>query len=145
MNSLLEAISEGWSWKIGNPISIIASNAFGNAIVLNDEGQYYRIIPEEWQCEPLASSPEQLEEKRKEVDFVRDWEMRALVTRAEVSEGPLAEGQVYYLVIPGFLGGKYSEENIRKISLRELLSYSGDMARQSDGLPDGAQIKIVVK
>jgi hypothetical protein len=142
MNPLLEAISEGWSWKIGNPISLIASNAFGNAIILNDEGRYFRIIPEEWQCELLAISREQLEAKRREDDFFRDWEMRALVIRAEASQGPLAEGQVYFLVTPGFLGGKYSEENIRKISLRELLSYSGAMARQTDGLPDGAQIIV---
>jgi len=35
--------------------------------------------------------------------------------------------------------------NIRKISIREVLAYCGDMAQQIDGLPDGAQIKIVVK
>jgi len=40
------------------------------------------------------------------------------------------------------LGGKYAEENIRKISLRELLAYSGDMARQIADVPDGGRVII---
>ncbi len=145
MNPLIAAIAEGWSWKLGKPVAVVATNRFGNAIVENEDGHYFRIIPEEWQCELVARSPTELEEERKKEEFVRDWEMRAIAVRAEASQGPLAEGQVYCLVIPGLLGGKYAEDNIRKISLRELLSYSGDMAHQMEGLPDGAQVKIVVK
>ena len=69
----------------------------------------------------------------------------ALVCRAEAAHGPLAEGQVYYLVIPGLLGGKYSEENIRKITLQEVLSYCGDMAQQMESVPEGTEVKIVLK
>src|SRR6266850_3062106 len=137
MNVLLEAIAEGWSWKLGKPVAIVATNRFGNAIVQNEEGLFFRIMPEEWQCELLACCSEELEEKRKRDDFVRDWEMLALVQRAEVALGPLADGEVYYLVVPGCLGGKYAEENMQKNSLRELLAYSGEMARQIDDVPDG--------
>jgi hypothetical protein len=59
--------------------------------------------------------------------------------------GTLATGEAYYLVLPGVLGGKYSEENIRKITLVELLGFSGDMARQLEGVPDGSQVRIAVK
>jgi hypothetical protein len=52
---------------------------------------------------------------------------------------------IYYLVVPGVLGGKYEEGDIRKIQLRELLAYSGEMAHHIDGLPDGAEVKIVLK
>lgn len=142
MKELLEAISEGWSWKIGKPFSLMTTNYFGNAIVQNEAGQYFRIIPEEWECDLLANSPDELEEKMKEEEFVSDWEMRELVIRASAAQGSLAEGQVYCLAIPGLLGGKYSEENIRKISLLELLAYSGEMARQTKDLPDGARIKL---
>jgi|SRR5882724_2152573 len=142
MTDLLKAVSEGWSWKLGKPVEIVATNRFGNAIVKNEEGRYFRIVPEEWECELLASSSMELEEKRKSHDFVRDWEMVALVQRAEVALGPLAEGEVYYLVVPGCLGGKYAEENMRKNSLRELLAYSGEMARQIDDVPDGGSVII---
>ena len=145
MSGPLQAIAQGWSWKLGRPVEIIATNSFGNAIVRNEAGQYFRIIPEDWQCQLLATSAADLEEKRKQPDFIRDWQMLPLATRAEAAHGPLAEGQVYYLVVPGLLGGKYAEENIRKISLVELLEYSGEMARQIDNVPDGAQVKIVLK
>ncbi len=145
MSDLLQAISRGWAWKIGKPVEVIATNPFGNAIVRNEEGSYFRIMPEEWQCELIASSAAELEEKRKTEEFIWDWEMSALVCRAEVAHGPLADGQVYDLVVPGLLGGKYAEENVRKIGLPELLSYCGDMAHQMEGVPDGAEVKIVLK
>ena len=124
MNAVLEAIAEGWSWKLGKPVAIVATNRFGNALVQNEKGYFF------------------LEEKRKSDDFVRDWEMLASVRRAEVALGPLAEGEVYYLVVPGCLGGKYAEENIRKNSLRELLAYSGEMARRIDDVPDRGSVII---
>src|SRR5215475_3682965 len=113
MSNLLQAISEGWAWRLGKPVEVVATNRFGNAIVRNEAGQYFRIIPEEWQCELLAASAVDLEEKRQQPEFIHDWEMLPLVVRAEAAHGPLAEGQVYYLVVPGVLGGKYAEENIR--------------------------------
>ena len=145
MNDLLQAVTRGWSWKLGNPVEIVATNRFGNAIVRNHGGKYFRIMPEEWQCELLANSAAELEAKRKDPDFIRDWEMSPLVVRAEAAHGPLAEGQVYYLVVPGVLGGKYAEDNIRKIGLTELLAYSGDMAHQIEDVPDGGQVRIVLK
>jgi hypothetical protein len=145
MSDLLQAISTGWGWKIGKPVEVVATNQFGNTIVRSEEGSYFRIMPEEWQCELIATSAAELEEKRKTEEFIRDWEMSGLVCRAKAAHGPIAEGQVYYLVIPGLLGGKYSEENIRKISLQELLSYCGDMAHQMENVPDGTEVKIVLK
>jgi hypothetical protein len=145
MNDLLAAIAEGWSWKLGLPVELLATNQFGNTIVRNSDGHYFRIIPEEWQCELLARSPEELGAKRQSPEFVRDWEMAGLVRQAQIWQGPLAEGRVYCLVTPGVLGGKYAEDNIRTITLRELLSYSGCMARQIEGLPNGTKVEIVVK
>jgi hypothetical protein len=145
MSALLQAIADGWGWKLGSPVEIVETNCFGNVIVRNEAGQYFRIMPEEWDCQLLARSSEELETKRRQPEFTRDWQMSLLVERAEALHGPLSEGEVYYLVVPGILGGKYAEENIRKISLSELVSYAGSMARQIEDVPDGAKIKIVVK
>jgi hypothetical protein len=93
----------------------------------------------------FASSAAELEKKRQEPAFIRDWEMSPLVARAAAAHGALTEGQVYYLVVPAILGGKYAEANIRKISLAELLAYSGDTAHQIDDVPDGGQVRVVLK
>jgi hypothetical protein len=142
MSSLIEAIADGWSWKLGEPVAVISTNRFGNAIVENADGHFFRVMPEEWQCELIASSPARWEEERKKEEFVRDWEMTAIVARAEAALGPLTDGEVYHLVIPGVLGGKYAEENIRKIRLGELLAYSGEMAKQMAYVPDGGSVII---
>jgi hypothetical protein len=145
MDTLLDAIAEGWSWKIGSPVELIATNAFGNVIVRTADQSYFRIMPEEWSCELIARSAAELATKQNDHEFAHDWAMTRVVSLAEAAHGPLADGEVYYLVIPGVLGGKYSEDNIRKISLREVLSYSGSMARQIEDLPPGADVQIVVQ
>ncbi|SRR5258708_10510753 len=109
MSDLLQAISAGWGWKIGRPVELVATNQFGNVIVKSEQAFFFRIIPEEWPCELISTSLVELEEKRKTEEFMQDWEMSALVCRAQAAHGPLAEGQVYCLVIPGILGAKYAE------------------------------------
>src|ERR1017187_856422 len=145
MTTLLESVANGWAWQIGKPVSIVATNRFGNAIVKTEDGCYYRIMPEDWACSLLATSNAELEAKMADIAFRHDWEMENIVAKAEAALGPLTEGRVYYLVIPSVLGGSYFGSNVRTISLSELLSYSGDMAQQIDGTPDGANVKIVVK
>jgi hypothetical protein len=92
MSDLLHAIFTGWGWKIGKPVEVLATNQFGNARVRNEGGSYFRIMPEEWRCELIATSAAQLEAKRKTEAFIRDWEMSPLVCRAKAAYGPLAEG-----------------------------------------------------
>ena len=145
MDALISAVTDGWSWRLGEPTEIFATNVFGNVIVKNKAGHYFRIMPEEWSCELIARSAVELEAKRKCAEFVHDWDMKQVVMMAERAQGPLEDGEVYYLVIPGILGGKYTEDNIRKISIHEVLAYCGDMAHQLEGARDGSHVKIVVK
>jgi hypothetical protein len=142
MNSLLDAISEGWSWRLGRPVAIHETNAFGNAIVEDADGRFWRIMPEELECTHLADSHQELETVKANPEFSEDWMMQRLVERAKAAQGPLSPCRVYCLAIPGVLGGEYSESNIRTITLAELLSSSGYMARQIDGLPDGTTVKL---
>lgn len=55
---------------MGEPVEVLAMNDFGNVIVRNQEGAFFRIMPEEWQCELVARSPADLENTRKREEFV---------------------------------------------------------------------------
>jgi hypothetical protein len=46
------------------------------------------------------------------------------------------------LKIPATLGGAYALDNIGTIDRGELIAFSGDLAKQIDGLPDGTQIRL---
>ena len=142
MDDILKAVVEGWGWKIGKPVTIAARNAFGNIIVRTEDGRYFRIIPEDLKCVHMADSPEDLERERSTEEFRIDWDMLALVEKAEASLGGLSEGECYHLVIPSVLGGAYAIENIRKISITEWLGFSGEVAQQIEALPDGTQVKL---
>jgi hypothetical protein len=85
MDDILKAVSEGWGWKIGKPVTIIAQNSFGNIILRNEDGRYFRIIPEDLKVVHLADSSEELERVRGMEEFQHDWEMRRLVEQAEES------------------------------------------------------------
>jgi hypothetical protein len=142
MNALLEAIARGWSWKIGKPVAVIMQNAFGNVIVQTEHDWFFRIIPEDPRCVLLGTSREEMEEEMNKKDFKLDWEMTILVEKAQTVLGKLDEGQCYHLVIPGILGGAYDVSNIKKISLIELLDFSGYVASKIENLPDGTKIKF---
>jgi hypothetical protein len=142
MNPLLTSIEEGWGWAIGTPTRVIAINSFGNVIVQTSKGQFYRIIPENLEYVFLCDSEDALEKITRESEFAFDWDMKLLRDQAERALGKLSTNECYHLVIPATLGGAYDLTNIKKISIGEWLSFTGDVAYQIKDLPDGTQIKF---
>lgn len=142
---MIEVIREAWGWSGLRPVEEIRSNAFGNVLVRDEAGRFWRICPEELSCKIVAKDPVEFEHLVHDFEFLRDWSMTSLVAVAAESLGPLADGCCYCLKIPAVLGGKYGAENIGTISIEELISASGDMAAQIKDLPDGAQIRLRVE
>jgi len=142
MKSLLESIQEGWGWAIGTPMRVIAINSFGNVVVQNSKGQFYRIIPESLEYVFLCDAEDDLEEVMKDSKFAFDWDMKLLRDQAEHALGRLSTNECYHLVIPAPLGGAYDLTNIKKIPIGEWLSFTGFVANKIKDLPDGAQIKF---
>jgi len=142
--TLPQAIQEGWGWMLDCPVEVLQINAFGNAILRDATGCYFRIIPEDVSCECIADSPESLTEVLKNPEFQSDWAMTDFLTRVETAHGPLAEHECYHFIIPSVLGGLYDESNVRKISLHECLSFAGDCARQIANMPDGTRVRLKV-
>lgn len=142
---LLAAIREAWAWRSFEPIELVDLNAFGNAIVRAPDGGYWRICPEELSLERVAGSAEELALLRADPDFDTDWSMAALVEAAVARLGRPADGRCFHLAVPAVLGGAYDADNMRTISVEELHRLAGDLARQIDELPDGAQIELKVR
>jgi hypothetical protein len=75
---------------------------------------------------------------------LKDWNMRALVELANEKCGFLPDGKKYCLKVPGFLGGEYGGENLAIAPLVEIVRISGDIAKQTAELPEGATIRLKV-
>ena len=134
--------NQHWGWTGLTAQEIVGRNAFGNILVLDQAGRYWRICPEALSCEPMADTAEGFGQHTQRRDFEEDWDMERLVGLARNAVGPLETGTVYYLVVPAVLGGAYGVDNIRTAPLEQVIALSGDWAREIKDLPDGAQIKL---
>ena len=141
---LIQHIERAWSWTGIRPEEVVGENAFGNLMVRDEQGQYWRICPEDLYCKPIAEDRATLDALIRDEAFQEDWAMVALVEEAQARLGPLGPGRKYCLKIPGPLGGEYGGSNLASIPLVELIAVSGDMAFQIKDLPDGAQVRFQI-
>ena len=142
--SIIETITESWGWTGIQPEAVIAENDFGNLIIKDKHGKYWRLCPEDVYCKVIASSDHGYEALIADSDFMADWSMDALVERARSKLGELSEGRKYHFVVPGVLGGEYEISKIKTAPLHEIIGISGDIGKQIEEVPDGAQIKLNV-
>ena len=142
--SLIDEIRAAWGWVGLDPIEVVGENDFGNLVVKDAHGKYWRLCPEDCYCRVVAESREELDALSTDEAFLQDWNMSTLVNEALVKLGVLADGRKYCLKIPGVLGGEYGGENIGTISLEELVRASGHIGREINDLPDGAKVRLKV-
>lgn len=142
--NLVSEIRSSWGWVGIEPEEVVGENDFGNLIIRDVQGKYWRLCPEDGYCKVVAENREKLDALARNQEFLADWYMEALVAQAKEALGPLLEGKKYYLAIPGFLGGEDAVSNIKTAPLVELVRLSGDIGRQIKDLPDGAQIELRV-
>ncbi|WP_338523740.1 T6SS immunity protein Tdi1 domain-containing protein [Pseudomonas batumici] len=141
---LIEEIEKAWGWTGIKPSLIVGENEFGNFIIKDTTGCYWRLCPEELYCHRVANTRAELDDLSQSQDFLHDWYMKGLVEMAKARLGLLRPGYKYHLKIPAVLGGGYEEENLAMISLAELVNVSGYLAKEIDGLPDGAKVRLQV-
>ena len=140
--SILNIISDSWGWTGIKPDKIIGENHFGNLMIKDVEGKFWRICPEDLYCEVIAQSKDELDIISKDPEFLEDWYMKNLVYQAEEKFGELEEGKKFCFAIPGSLGGEYGITNIKTAPLTEIIGFSGDVANQIKDLPDGSQVNF---
>ncbi|WP_426134965.1 T6SS immunity protein Tdi1 domain-containing protein [Pseudomonas sp. PWP3-1b2] len=139
---MVQAIRDSWGWVGIDPVEVVGSTAFGNLMIKDAQGRYWRLCPEGLSCEVIAQTREALDELSRDQTFLQDWYLQPMVEQAEDVLGPLEPGQVYHLVISPVLGGEYAIGNVRRIDHVEQVRFSGDLALEIKDLPDGAHVKI---
>lgn len=141
---VIEKIRQSWSWIGIVPVEVVGENDFGNLIIKDDTGRYWRLCPEDCYCKIIAANRSELDALSTNQAFLRDWHMKELVGLASSQCGPLSADRKYCLKIPGVLGGEYGGDNLATAPLGEIVGLAGDIARQIRDLPEGAQVKLRV-
>ncbi|MEH6462155.1 T6SS immunity protein Tdi1 domain-containing protein [Chitinimonas sp. JJ19] len=142
--SILSAVEEAWGWTGIRPMELVGENAFGNLMLRDEGGCYWRLCPEDAYCEIVAANATELAALQLDQDFLHDWYMQALVNEARSLLGELDNGQKYCLKIPGVLGGLYDRTNLGTVPLLELIRFSGLLAYQIKDLPDGSTVNLTI-
>ncbi|GAB3442984.1 DUF1851 domain-containing protein [Massilia solisilvae] len=131
----VDEINEAWGWCGLTAVEVLGENAFGNLIIRDEDGRFWRVRPQDLCCEPLAEDQAAFDALAYNQAFLNDWYMPEVVHLAETTLGPLAAGRKYCLKIPSALGGHYGRDNLATVPLTELIRFSGEGAQQFDGLP----------
>src|ERR1700738_4659214 len=95
--SLIAEIERLWGWVGIAPAEVVGENDFGNLIVKDEDGRYWRLCPEDFSCVVIAQTREELDRLSVNQEFLSDWYMTALVDQAREKCGALSEGQKYCL------------------------------------------------
>ena len=139
---MIQAIRDSWGWCGIDPVEVVGATAFGNLMIKDGQGRYWRLCPEAFSYEVIAQTREALDEVSRDQAFLHDWYLQPMVEQAEAALGPLLPGQVYHFVVSPVLGGAYGIDNVRRLDHVEQVRFSGDLALQIKDLPDGAQVKL---
>ena len=142
--SLVDELRQWWGWTGLEPGEVVGENDFGNLIVKDTKGKYWRVCPEDGYCRVIAESRAEFDSISKDQTFLHDWYMRTLVSLAEAKCGPLLDRRKYCLKIPGYLGGEYGGDNLATIPLIDLIRASGHLAHETADLPNGARVRLKV-
>ena len=142
--ALVDQINRYWGWTGLNAAEVVGRNEFGNFLVLDKDGTFWRICPEQLACDIVADTPAEFESLINDPEFNLDWQMSAIVEIARKKFGPQKVGWVYYLVIPDLFGGLYDEVNIQTVPINQLIAHSGEWAFAIKDLPEGGQIRLRV-
>jgi hypothetical protein len=140
---MLKLIKEAWGWiGFSDPEEVMAQNEFGNVIFRDSEKRFWRICPEELSCETVAGSQLEYAQLWEKEDFLRDWQMGPLVEVALAKYGAQPEGRCFCLKMPAMFGGTYEVDNFGTITILELISFTGDAAKQIKDLPARTKIRF---
>lgn len=142
--NIVELINDSWGWKDIIAEEILKINDFGNILFRSTEGFFYRICPEELYLEKVANDTQEFSILLENREFIEDWNMDNLVVLAKKKFGNLKEGEFFCLKYPAVIGGEYNFDNLGKISLTGLISFSGDVSNQIKDVKDGEKVELKI-
>jgi hypothetical protein len=141
--SVLEALKDAWGWAEIDFAEVHNVSPMGHLLFSDAEGCFHYLDPGLGVIEALGN------EEAARVHFAMEktrevWEARSLVAAARERLGECPEGSVYSLKPLALLQGDYSPDNFWICTLDELIRFTGDVARQTKDIPDGAQYRIEI-
>ena len=141
--TVLDALADGWGWTEIGFAQVHATGPTGHVLASDTEGCFHHLDPELGTIEALGDA------QAARAHFARSdvrevWAAATLVEAARERLGECPDGSIYTLTPLALLEGDYHHDNLWICPLEELIRFTGDVARQTRDLPDGAQYRIEI-
>jgi hypothetical protein len=124
----IQIIKKYWGWAGIKPVQIVERNQFGNLIVEDGSGRFWRICPEEFSCEIIARNSKELKILWEDAEFKKFWDMSAFAAVANGNLGEVDGEQCYYFI----KAGDYSLENMGVTTISDFIIDSGIAAEEME-------------
>lgn len=144
LSAQLNALRSAWGWTGVEFAEVVSHSLLGHMLVIDRLGTFHYLDPDVGMVTPLGDEAAAAAHMaRDDVQVV--WRADALVDAAAARLGPPAMGEVYSLRPQAMVAGDYAHENLIRIDLVDLIYLSGEIARQTRDLPDGAALNLKVE
>ncbi|WP_159983362.1 MULTISPECIES: hypothetical protein [unclassified Novosphingobium] len=144
MSRQLHALRSAWGWTGVEFAEVVAHSLMGHMLVTDTAGLFHYLDPDLGTVTLLGD--EAAAQAHMALDETKViWRADKLVDAALVRLGAPVIGEVFSLTPQALVAGDYAPENLIRIDLVDLIYLSGDIARQTRDLPDGAHINLKVE
>lgn len=139
----VQALNAAWGWTGVRFLQVVAHSLMGHMLAIDDAGAFHYVDPDLGEVTRLGTESEaKAHMARDETKAI--WRADTLVEAAAQRLGAPAMGEVYSLTPEAMVAGDYAHENLVRVDLVRLIHISGDLARQTRDLPEGALVNVKV-
>lgn len=141
----IDDILSCWQWKISGMKAVALMTVLGDLFLIAEDDTIHWFQTDEGELTKVANNLQEFEQCLDDEDKVDYWFLPLVVEKLISSGKTLKENEVYSCVKPPIIGGEYTVENIKPISISAHFAYDGWFCEQIKDLPDGTKVNIKVK
>jgi len=134
-----------WAWLLPAGVSPWLMNRFGDVFLIYPDGTIHMLDVGGGTVEKVADNRDDFSAKLDQEDNANQWLMLSLVDRLIEAGVRLKPGRCYGYKLPPVLGGPYTVDNTAVLPIEEHLSSNGELHEQLRDVPDGGEVRLVVK
>lgn len=131
-----------WSSILPSPARGLRTNLFGDSFLVDAAGAVHMLDRGGCSTERIANSEQEF--WRAIQSDSEGWQLRPLADDCRRAGKLLTGAQCFAFTTPPVVGGEYTVENVWVTSWREWFSFTANLFRQIEGVPDGATVSLNV-
>lgn len=140
----IAALKEAWNWLLPEDCQPLLFTAIGDMFYKAPSGEVCWLDTALGEIEAVSNSTEEFQSQLN-TEMAEQWLLPSLIEDLIAQGKVLQPGQCYgFVILPIFKGGSYAAENMYVIRAKEAYSFTGDIHRQIQDVPDGGKVRLRV-